>query len=56
MSQTVTITLPSIEFYNHPSMGLCCIRTKRDGSQITAQYLDDRNAIKALRDWLEVQG
>jgi len=55
MSQTVTMHLPSIEFYIHPSMGLCFIRTKRDGSQATAQYLDDPNAIKELRDWLEVQ-
>jgi len=55
MSQTVTMHLPSIEFYIHPSMGLCFIRTKRDGSQTTAQYLDDPNAIKELRDWLEVQ-
>ena len=43
---------PSCEFYLDYAMGLCYVRTKSDGTQSTAQYLDAEQAKAKLAEWL----
>lgn len=52
MRQTDPKYHPGLEFYVHPSMGLCGIENDARGDQGTYQYLTPDEALEWLRIWL----